>query len=95
MRHRYLVCYDISDPKRLRRVAHVCEGYGLRLQLSVFECVVDGLGYERLRHELSETIKHDEDQVLMVALGPENERQPRTHDCLGRPMPEQSRLTIV
>ena len=32
----YLVCYDVSNPKRLRRVAKVCEGSGYRRQLSVF-----------------------------------------------------------
>jgi len=32
----YLVCYDISDEKRLRRVARVLEGMALRVQYSVF-----------------------------------------------------------
>ena len=32
----YIVAYDISDPKRLRRVARVCEDFGYRKQLSVF-----------------------------------------------------------
>ncbi len=26
----YLVCYDISNPKRLRKVAHACEDFGYR-----------------------------------------------------------------
>ena len=32
-----LVAYDISDTRRLRKVARVCEAYGTRVQLSVFE----------------------------------------------------------
>lgn len=32
----YLVCYDISDEKRLRRVARSLEGRALRIQFSVF-----------------------------------------------------------
>jgi CRISPR-associated protein Cas2 len=36
-RLRYLVSYDISDPKRLRKVARSLEGFGVRLQYSVFE----------------------------------------------------------
>ncbi|MDR0535374.1 MAG: CRISPR-associated endonuclease Cas2, partial [Puniceicoccales bacterium] len=34
-RRRYLVCYDIANPKRLRRVARLLEGFGTRLQYSV------------------------------------------------------------
>ena len=32
----YLVAYDISDPKRLRKVATACEDFGMRKQYSVF-----------------------------------------------------------
>ena len=31
----YLVCYDISNPKRLRKVAKICEDFGYRRHLSV------------------------------------------------------------
>ena len=34
--HWWLVCYDVHDPKRMRKVAKLCEGYGERLQYSVF-----------------------------------------------------------
>ena len=34
----YIVSYDISDPKRLRKVATACEDFGVRKQLSVFLC---------------------------------------------------------
>ncbi len=33
-----LVCYDITEPRRLARVAKVCLAYGERVQKSVFEC---------------------------------------------------------
>ncbi len=42
-RIRYLVSYDICDPKRLRRVARALEGFGVRLQYSVFECPLDDM----------------------------------------------------
>ena len=32
----FLVCYDIADPKRLRKVASICEDFGYRRQKSVF-----------------------------------------------------------
>lgn len=34
----WLVCYDIADARRLRRVARVMQGVGERVQRSVFEC---------------------------------------------------------
>lgn len=33
---RYLVCYDIAQPRRLRRVARILERHALRCQKSVF-----------------------------------------------------------
>ena len=35
---RWIVLYDIRNPRRLRRVARLMEGYGQRVQHSVFEC---------------------------------------------------------
>jgi CRISPR-associated protein Cas2 len=64
----YLVCYDISDPKRLRKVAMTCEDFGYRKQLSVFLCRVSATDFVRLRNRLYEIIKHDEDQVLFIPL---------------------------
>jgi CRISPR-associated protein Cas2 len=36
----YLICYDIADDRRRDRVSRFLEGYGLRIQKSVFECVL-------------------------------------------------------
>jgi CRISPR-associated protein Cas2 len=36
----YLVAYDISDKRRLRRVAKLMERFGARVQKSVFECAL-------------------------------------------------------
>jgi CRISPR-associated protein Cas2 len=62
----WLVCYDISDPKRLRRVATACEDYGVRKQYSVFLCRLSRTQFERLRGRLWEIIHHQEDQVLVL-----------------------------
>ena len=36
--HWWLICYDVRDPKRLRKTAKHMEGYGERMQYSVFRC---------------------------------------------------------
>ena len=38
MRTTFLVCYDIADDKRLRKVFKTCCNFGDHLQFSVFEC---------------------------------------------------------
>ncbi len=64
----YLVCYDISDPKRLRKVAQTCEDFGYRRQLSVFLCRLSATDFVRLRTRLYDLIELGEDQVLFIPL---------------------------
>lgn len=85
MRSSYLVCYDICDDKRLRRVFKTMRGYGDHLQYSVFECQLTPADLVRLRAELSAIIHHGEDQVLFVYLGPAEGRGDRVISALGKP----------
>ena len=64
----YLVCYDIGDPKRLRKVARTCEDFGYRKQLSVFLCRLSATDMVRLRNRLYDVIDLGEDQVLLIPL---------------------------
>jgi len=85
MRTSYLVCYDISDDKRLRKVFQAMRNYGDHLQYSVFECQFRPLDLVRCRNELSGIINHAEDQVLFVNLGPAEGRGDRVITALGKP----------
>jgi CRISPR-associated protein Cas2 len=60
----HLVAYDVRNPKRLRRVAKVCEGYGIRVEYSVFECDLAQELFERLWADLSAEIDWEQDAVL-------------------------------
>ncbi len=62
----YIVCYDVSDPKRLRKVATTCEDFGYRKQYSVFLCRLSATDFVRLRNKLYDIIKLDADQVLFI-----------------------------
>jgi CRISPR-associated protein Cas2 len=64
----WLVCYDICDPKRLRKVAQTCEDFGVRKQYSVFLARVSATDLVRLRSRLYEIIDLAEDQVLFIPL---------------------------
>ena len=89
----FLVCYDISDPKRLRKVASACEDYGYRRQLSVFLCRVSATDFVRLRNRLYDLIKLDEDQVLLIPMCP---RCVGAIEALGRPTePAEGRDVVL
>ena len=65
----WLVVYDVRDPKRLRACAKHMEGYGHRVQYSVFRCWLTARESERLRWELTEKLAA-EDEVLLMPLCP-------------------------
>lgn len=95
MRTRYLISYDICHPKRLRRVAKLMEGYGVRLQFSVFECALDDKRLNRLKAEAEKLLHHEEDQILFVSLGPEDSSHGLRIEAMGLPYLVRSRVTIV
>ena len=69
-----LVTYDIAtltkaDQRRLRKVARACEGYGVRVQKSVFECRLSDVQLARLRVELGDIIDHARDSVVFYRVG--------------------------
>jgi CRISPR-associated protein Cas2 len=59
-----VMAYDIADPKRLARVAKVCEDYGVRVQYSVFECRLDEDEFTDFWLKLLEEIDEDEDRMV-------------------------------
>jgi CRISPR-associated protein Cas2 len=69
-----LVSYDVSTQsaegrRRLRHVARICQNYGQRVQLSVFECLVDPARWTALRHKLIDEISHEKDSLRFYFLG--------------------------
>lgn len=79
----YLVSYDIRDAKRLRRVHNVMQSFGRRIHYSVFLCDLYPKGRMELISVLTEIIKHDEDRVMIVDLGPSDGRAERVITFLG------------
>ena len=64
----YIVAYDISDPKRLRKVARCCEDYGVRRQFSVFLMRLSATDFAKLKARLYDLLNLKEDQVLFIPL---------------------------
>jgi len=66
----YLVAYDISSPKRWRRVFKALKRIGNRQQLSVFTIMASAARAKRLKTHLEDLIDPDTDYIMIVDLGP-------------------------
>jgi CRISPR-associated protein Cas2 len=91
----YLVCYDICESRRLRLVYKTMRGYGDHLQFSVFRCELSARERAELIGALALVINHDEDQVLIVDLGPADGRASECFFALGKPYTPPVRLAVI
>lgn len=95
MRRCYLVCYDIRNPKRLRRVHKILKGYGEAWQFSVFFCVLKDIDRVRLQACLEEQMNLKEDQAMILDLGPNEEEARKAATVVGQPLPDQDSGIVV
>ncbi len=95
MRRCYLVCYDVRDPKRLRRTHKLMKAYGEPWQYSVFYCTLKDIDRVRLENELREILNLKKDQVLMVDLGSNEDAARDSTAVLGAPPPQQDDGMVV
>ena len=68
-----LVTYDVSTTtpegrRRLRKVAQLCEGYGLRVQKSVFEVVCNDTDLLQLTDRIDRIIDHAHDSIRIYRM---------------------------
>lgn len=64
----YMVCYDISDAKRLKKVAKVLTNYGIRLQKSFFQCDISAEIAKKLIKDLLKAIDEKKDRLSVYPL---------------------------
>ncbi len=83
---------NIDGEKRLRKVAHICERYGMRVQNSVFEVLVDAAQLATLKDMLSKVIDKERDSIRFYRLG--NSYQNRI-DTMGKSTPIQAGEPIL
>ena len=86
-RKRFLVCYDIRDPGRLRRVHKKMKSFGWSMQYSIFVCDLSPAEVFALRAAIGSIINHDVDSVALVDVGEPQERGRSSFSFLG-PMPD-------
>ena len=69
-----VIAYDVdttssAGSQRLRKVARLCERHGIRVQNSVFECLLDAAQYTMFKAKLTELIDSESDSLRFYQLG--------------------------
>lgn len=82
-RIRYLLAYDIRDPKRLRRVHKLAKAWGEPLQYSVFVCDLTKMERTAMRSDLMTLMNLEEDSVSFFDLGTPNGRGLKCIEFIG------------
>jgi CRISPR-associated protein Cas2 len=92
----YVVSYDIMDPKRLHQVHKTMKGFGDPIHYSVFRCLLSDKGKAELVAALAEIIKHDEDRIMLVDLGPLDGRAEDRIEFMGvHPSEMENRAVVI
>ena len=63
-----MICYDVSDDRRRARPARLLDGYGRRVQYSVYEAVLDRVLFDNLLARILSVIDAGADRVAVYAL---------------------------
>lgn len=74
---RYIVSYDIPDDKRRNKVAKILLDFGVRVQYSVFECLIDTDQLNLLNNLLASVIKNIDDHIRIYRICAECEHKTR------------------
>ncbi|GAB4441447.1 MAG: CRISPR-associated endonuclease Cas2 [Cyanobacteria bacterium J069] len=80
-----LIVYDIPDNRRRLKLSNLLEGYGRRVQKSVFECFLTQAQMERLYQQVAARLDPAEDNVRFYWIPPKAMTKTLT---LGSPKPE-------
>jgi CRISPR-associated protein Cas2 len=62
----FVISYDITNDRRCTKIARTLEGFGQRVQYSVFECDLTDRQYEVLRRKLLKRLAAQEGDSLRV-----------------------------
>jgi len=63
-----VVAYDISDPKRLSKIARIMKDYGVRVQYSVFELYADKEILDEMMDRALDIMDEGKDSVRIYPL---------------------------
>lgn len=90
----YLILYDISSPRRWRRVYRTLRRAGAWTQFSAFFCRLPQNRKAVLENDLRREMNPAEDRLIIADLGPANEAEKRLSavGTLAIPAPPRARI---
>lgn len=86
--------YDISDPKRLTKVARSMKDYGERVLKSVFECNLDKKRFGDMKMRIDDIIEQIEDSVRYYILCEKCIKEV-DHSGKGEPFQEDDEYAVI
>ena len=92
-----LITYDVdmttpAGAKRLRKVAKICENFGMRVQNSVFELLIDPAQLVGIKAQLTVAIDKEKDSVRFYRMG--NSWKTKI-DYIGKPLNINQGETLI
>ena len=93
-----LITYDVNTQtdagkRRLRQVAKCCQNHGIRVQCSVFECVLDSAQLKLVQHQLEGIIDPTLDSLRYYNLG--NRTQHNVRHVGAKAAPDMEDILIL
>lgn len=64
----WVIAYDITDNIRRARIVKAIEKYGVRVNYSVFECMLTDIQFEKLKDRISKLMLPSEDNIIYYPL---------------------------
>ena len=68
MKNKFLICYDIANNKRRRKLVKILEEYGIRLQYSIFRCELSNDKIKFVAKKLVGVIKKRDDSLMIIPI---------------------------
>ncbi len=91
----YLVAYDVSSPRRWRRVHKTLKRAGAWAQLSAFFCRMTEGRCRALERELRGHLNADEDRLIVADLGPADQAGKRLSSLGAITLPQPPKALIL
>lgn len=77
-----IVAYDITEPKRWKKIANTCLDYGVRVQLSVFECRLEADRFKQFWEKICAIADPEEDKLVAYPISGAQAREVRTFGAM-------------
>jgi CRISPR-associated protein Cas2 len=61
----HLVCYDVRDQGRWRKLYKIVQGYGQRIQYSIFRCKMTERQMQKLYWEAMQVLAQEDDFLII------------------------------